>query len=97
MNSTSHHSLFRWITPLAIAFGLSPSLFAANPIVSNLTAAQRPGTKLVDITYDITADTPTIGVTLRISSDGGTTFSVPATTLSGAFGADVGVVGLMFF
>jgi hypothetical protein len=71
--------------------GTFVTAFAADPVVSNLTAHQRPGTKLVDITYDVTADTPTVGVTLRISSDGGTTFSVPATTLSGAFGADVAV------
>ena len=65
--------------------------FAADPVVSNLTAAQRPGTKLVDITYDVTADTPTVGITLRISSDGGTTFSVPAITLTGAVGSNVTV------
>jgi hypothetical protein len=53
MNSTSHHSLFRWITPLAIAVGLSSSLFAADPVVSNLTATQRLGTKLVDTTCDV--------------------------------------------
>ena len=46
---------------------------AAAPGVSNLTATQRTGTKLVDITYDVTADTPTVIVSLEISSDGGTT------------------------
>ena len=71
--------------------GTITTAFAADPVVSNLTAAQRPGTKLVDITYDVTADTPTVGITLRISSDGGTTFSVPATTLTGAVGANVPV------
>jgi hypothetical protein len=45
----------------------------------------------VDISYDVTADTPTVGVTLRISSDGGATFDVPAATLSGAVGANVPV------
>jgi hypothetical protein len=55
---------------------------AADPVVSNLTATQRAGTKLVDITYDVTAETPTVFVSLEISSDGGTTFSVPATTVS---------------
>jgi formylglycine-generating enzyme required for sulfatase activity len=70
---------------------LSSTLLAADPVVSNVQGLQRPGSKLVDITYDVTADTPTVGVTLRISSDGGTTFSVPATTLSGAVGANVPV------
>jgi uncharacterized repeat protein (TIGR02543 family) len=70
---------------------LTGTLLAADPVVSNVQGLQRPGTKLVDITYDVTADTPTVGVTLRISSDGGTTFSVPATTLTGAVGANVPV------
>jgi uncharacterized repeat protein (TIGR02543 family) len=68
---------------------LTGTLLAAEPVVSNVQGQQRPGTKLVDITYDVTADTPTVGVTLRISSDGGATFNVPATTLSGAVGANV--------
>jgi hypothetical protein len=73
--------------PLAPILGLALLLLpaaarAADPVVSNLTAAQRAGTKLVDITYDVTADPPTMFVSLEISSDGGTTFSVPATTAS---------------
>jgi formylglycine-generating enzyme required for sulfatase activity len=44
---------------------------------------------LVDITYDVAADFPTVSVSLQVSSDGGSTFSVPATTLSGAIGAGV--------
>ena len=35
--------------------GAITNLLAADPLVSNLTAAQCPGTKLVDITYDVTA------------------------------------------
>jgi formylglycine-generating enzyme required for sulfatase activity len=70
---------------------LTGTLLAADPVVSNVQGLQRPGTKLVDISYDVTADTPTVGVTLRISSDGGATFSVPATTLTGAVGANVPV------
>ena len=83
-------------TPLASALGLALLLFpattrAADPVVTNLTAAQRAGTHLVDISYDVTADTPTVFVSLEISSDGGTTFSVPATAVSGAIGAGVAV------
>lgn len=70
---------------------LAAAVHAADPAVSNLTASQRPGTKLVDITYDVTADTPTVLVSLRISSDGGTTFNVPATTISGAVEGGVAV------
>jgi formylglycine-generating enzyme required for sulfatase activity len=70
---------------------LSGKLLAADPVVSNVQGQQRPGTKLVDISYDVTADTPTVGITLRISSDSGATFNVPATTLSGAVGVNVPV------
>ena len=59
--------------------------------VGNVRATQRPGTNLVDITYDITADTPTVVVTLEISNDGGTTFSVSPTTVIGAIGERVAV------
>ena len=73
--------------PLAPILGLALLLLpaaarAADPVVTNLTAAQRAGTKLVNISYDVTADTPTVFVSLEISSDGGTTFSVPATAAS---------------
>ncbi len=70
---------------------LTGTLLAAHPAVMNVTAVQRAGTALVDITYDVTADTPTVAVILRISSDGGATFDVPATTLSGAVGPNVPV------
>ena len=80
--------------PLSLAVGLALLLLpaaarAADPVISNLTAAQRAGTHLVDITYGVTADTPSVIVSLEISSDGGTTFSVPATTVSGAIGSGV--------
>ena len=62
---------------------------AADPVVSNISAVQRAGTQLVDITYDVTADFSTVSVTLAISSDGGATFNVPVVTLSGAVGLGV--------
>ena len=75
---------------MTAALVLLPSLAeAADPVVSNISAVQRGGTQLVDITYNVTADTPTVFVTLAISSDNGTTFSVPATTVSGAVGGGV--------
>lgn len=64
---------------LSFALLLLPAaLRAADPVVSNLSAAQRAGTRLVDISYDVTADTPTVVIFLEISSDGGVTFDVPA-------------------
>ena len=65
------------------------SLHAAAPVVSNISAAQRANSRLVDITYDVAADFPTVSVSLQVSSNGGSTFTVPATTLSGAIGAGV--------
>ena len=41
---------------LAILGSIS-NLLAADPVVSNLTAAQRPGTKLMDTTCDVNAPT----------------------------------------
>ena len=73
----------------AVLFQLPSLAEATNPVVSNISAAQRAGTQLVDITYDVTADTPTVWVLLTISSDGGTTFSVPAVTISGAVGSGI--------
>jgi formylglycine-generating enzyme required for sulfatase activity len=73
----------------AALFLLTPLAEAADPVVSNISAVQRAGTMLVDITYDVTADTSTVWVGLAISSDGGTTFSVPADTVSGAVGLGV--------
>ena len=68
---------------VAAALCLLPSpAQAADPVVSNIAAVQRAGTRLVDISYDVSADTPTVSIALAVSSDGGTTFSVPATTLS---------------
>ena len=57
-------------------------------MVSNISAVQRAGTQLVDITYNVVADYP-LSVALQISSDAGATFTVPATTTSGAIGTGV--------
>jgi hypothetical protein len=50
-NSIGTHICF---AVAALLTSLGPAL-AADPAVSNLTASQRPETKLVDITYDVTA------------------------------------------
>jgi len=74
---------------------LTALMLAAAPAVSaqitagNVRAAQRAGTKLVDIDYDVTGIATSVTVILEISSDGGTTWAVPATTLSGAIGSNI--------
>jgi formylglycine-generating enzyme required for sulfatase activity len=84
-------TLLRLLRPKAfLPFFISCTLaHAADPVVSNISAVQRTGTKLVDITYDVTADTATVVVSLAISNDGGITFAVPAVMRSGAIGAGI--------
>jgi formylglycine-generating enzyme required for sulfatase activity len=57
------------------------------PVISNLTVAQRPGTKLVDITYDV-ASTASSTVTVSLTVTNGTA-AVSATSLTGAVGPGV--------
>lgn len=64
--------------------------WSSPPIVSNVLASQRPGTKLVDIRYDVAdADGGTVTVEVHVSSDGGLTYLIPATTFTGAVGQGV--------
>lgn len=74
-----------------VSLGSAVSAVAADLAVSNLSAAQRAGTKLVDITYDLTAATSSVMMTLEISVDGGANFSIPVTAVTGAVGANVPV------
>jgi uncharacterized repeat protein (TIGR02543 family) len=78
----------RFLALLPILLFAAAPLQAAPPVVSNLTAAQRTGTKLVDITYDVTADTPTVTITLEIHADG-TTWTAPPSTCTGAIVANI--------
>ncbi|MCB1278092.1 SUMF1/EgtB/PvdO family nonheme iron enzyme [Prosthecobacter sp.] len=63
----------------------------ADPIVSNVRAAQRAGTKLVDVYYDLSGTSGLATVQVAASADGGVNFNVPATSLSGAVGNGVGM------
>jgi formylglycine-generating enzyme required for sulfatase activity len=73
---------------IALCAGVSP-VARAELTVSNIRPAQRAGTKLVDIDYDLVSTEPFARVSLEISGDGGTTFAVPAVTLTGAIGGAV--------
>ena len=69
---------------LTLTLVWAPLVHAADPVVSNVTSAQRIGTKLVDITFAVTdADSDQLDISVEISHHGGTTFFVPATALSG--------------
>ena len=69
------------------------ALFAETPIVTNVTASQRTdGSKIVDITYDVSdAENDTLLIEVLLSDDGGATFTItPDTTnFTGDFGEDI--------
>ena len=67
---------------------LIPSLLsAAAPVVSNVRAAQRAGTKLIDVTYDLSdSDSTTVFVSIQIYASG---TALPAFSLSGDVGSGV--------
>ncbi len=71
----------------AFLFVLMTGEAGAKPAVSNVRAIQRLGTKLIDIDYNLIGAADPATVRVRISSNDGNTFSVPITSLSGAFGA----------
>ena len=68
---------------LASRFELFSALTAraAAPVVTNIVASQRSGTKLIDIRYDVLdADGDPLKIRIEISHNGGSTYSVPALT-----------------
>ncbi len=74
----------------AMLLSFSSTLFAVAPVVSNVRASQRPGTKLVDIYYDVTdPDSATLAVSVAVSTNGGASYTLPATSFSGAVGAGI--------
>jgi formylglycine-generating enzyme required for sulfatase activity len=61
------------------------------PVVGNVTANQRTDvSKKVDIGYDLTdADGDACAVSVQVSSDGGATWTVPVTAVTGAVGPGI--------
>ncbi len=67
----------------AFTFGAS----AGSPVVANVTAAQRPGTNIVDIHFDLSdPDSTNVNIGIAVSKDSGATWTVPASTVFGDFG-----------
>lgn len=61
----------------------------ADPVITNLSVAQRPGTKLVDISYDVSSEgAEWVNVSLAVENDGS---PVAATSLAGDVGLEVAV------
>ncbi len=73
-----------WLTTVAMLMASVPGVKATDPVVSNVQAAQRPGTHKVDIRYDVAdADGDALWITVEVSDDGGTSYAVPAASFSG--------------
>lgn len=74
-----------------ILLGGDALLVAAPPVVSNVRAAQRAGTGLVDITYDVAdADGDHVAITVAVSFNAGVSYTDLAQSLSGlGYGQDV--------
>lgn len=68
---------------------MATPVFAVDPTVTNVQAAQKVGTKQVEIYYDMSGSTSPVFVSLQVSSNGGTSFAVPVAALSGDVGANI--------
>ena len=65
-------------------------VLAVDPIVSNVQAKQREGSRMVDITYDVAdPDSPTLTVYLKVSPDGGKTWKGPLVMVKGDVGLHI--------
>lgn len=70
-----------------LGFGVCAPDLLAVAIVSNVAVAVRPGTKLVEVSYDLEGDPSSVA--LVVSRDGGATYSVPVVLVSGHVGDGV--------
>jgi hypothetical protein len=88
MTTPRHASALLFLRQLILALAslsVSALTIEAAPVVGNLTASQRTGTKLVDITYDLAAHRfGAVAVTLEASRDGGAAWTVPVASVTGA-------------
>ena len=81
-----------WLATVAILMASVLVVEAADPVVSNVKVAQRPGTHMVDIRYDVAdADGDTLWITVEVSDDGGTSYAVPAARFSTPFIGNLGL------
>ena len=69
---------------------LIPSLRAVEPVILKVQAEQLPGTRWVDIAYEVQdPDSAFVTVYLKVSANGGATWDVPATSAQGAVGRGI--------
>lgn len=81
---------FKLAILFAAVFCAASTVLAAVPVVTNVVAQQRPDTKLVDIYYDVEDDDgDLLKIRIEVSDNAGTTYSVPAFSLSGDIGDNI--------
>jgi formylglycine-generating enzyme required for sulfatase activity len=69
---------------LLLFCGVNYAMAGAPPVVSNVRAAQRVGTQLVDIYYDLAdPSSASAAITVLVSTNGGASYTLPATSFSG--------------
>jgi formylglycine-generating enzyme required for sulfatase activity len=79
---------FTWVAVLYLC--AAGSLQAGAPVVSNVRAAQRAGTGLVDIYYDLASPSNALTVSVAVSTNSGAAaFNAPAASLSGDLGSGI--------
>jgi formylglycine-generating enzyme required for sulfatase activity len=61
----------------------------AGPTVSNVHAAQRAGTQLVDVYYDLASASNALTVSIMVSTNGGASYTLTATSFTGAVGGGI--------
>jgi formylglycine-generating enzyme required for sulfatase activity len=80
-----------WVTVgLAALVNAHLALFAGDPVISNVRAAQRGGTRLVDIDYDLVAPSNSLlEISVKVSDNNGASYTVPARRFTGDIGLGV--------
>jgi formylglycine-generating enzyme required for sulfatase activity len=73
----------------AMLLGIALGASAASPVVSNVRSAQRAGTQLVDIIYDLASASNELTVSIAVSTNGGASYTLLATSFTGAVGSGV--------
>ncbi len=83
--------LFSIVLLMSIIVAVLPaSAQNSPPLVSNVHSEQRTGTTLVDITYDVDdADGDALTISVAVSDDGGSTFTVSANSFTGDIGGGI--------
>ncbi|MBU1736291.1 MAG: hypothetical protein KJ692_13775 [Verrucomicrobia bacterium] len=68
---------------LTAVFALYTGWVSADPVLSNVSARQRSGTGLLDITYDLASSSNLLSVYVQISTNNGASYYLPASSFTG--------------